>query len=88
MGGTIGVIFLGIFASSAVNPNGANGLLFGNPSFFFKETISVVLASIYAFLFTYAMLWIINKFTPVRISAQEEELGLDETLHGENAYEI
>ena len=88
VGGTIGVIFLGIFASSAVNPNGANGLLFGNPSFFFKETISVVLASIYAFLFTYAMLWIINKFTPVRISAQEEELGLDETLHGENAYEI
>lgn len=88
VGGTIGVIMLGIFASTAVNSAGANGLLMGDASFFFKEVIAVLGASLYAFLFTYGMLWVINKFTPVTVSDKEEEEGLDEVLHGENAYEI
>jgi Amt family ammonium transporter len=88
VGGTLGVISLGIFASTAVNSAGANGLLNGNAAFFFKEAIAVLGASLYAFLFTYGMLWVINKFTPVKVMDKEEEEGLDEVLHGENAYEI
>jgi len=88
VGGILGVISLGIFASTAVNAAGADGLILGNASFFFKEVIAVVAAGIYAFLFTYGMLWIINKFTPVKVSDKEEEEGLDSVLHGENAYEI
>jgi Amt family ammonium transporter len=87
VGGTLGVILLGAFASQAVNAAGSNGLFHGNVAFFFKELLAVAAAGIYAFVFTYAMLWMINKITPVRIS-EADELGLDEALHGEQAYEM
>ncbi|NOZ14111.1 MAG: ammonium transporter [Acidobacteria bacterium] len=86
VGGTIGVIMLGIFATTAVNAGGANGLLSGGSAFFLKETVAVLAASAYAFVFSYFMLAVINKITPVRVSETEEELGMDESLHGENAY--
>ncbi|HPQ69497.1 MAG TPA: ammonium transporter [bacterium] len=85
VGGIIGTIMLGMFATIAVNPNGANGLFAGNAAFFGKEVAAVLGASAYAFIFTYVALWLINKITPVHTS-QEEEAGLDESLHGENAY--
>jgi ammonium transporter, Amt family len=87
VGGTLGVILLGVFASTAANPAGVNGLLRGNAPFFIKELLAVTGVCIYAFVFTYAMLWMINKITPVRIS-EKDELGLDEALHGEEAYEF
>lgn len=86
MGGVVGVIALGIFGTTTVNAGGADGLLLGNYAFFFKQLAAVVGTAIYAFLFTYAMLWIINKFIPVRTTAGEEEIGLDEAEHGETAY--
>jgi Amt family ammonium transporter len=87
VGGILGVTLLGVFASTAANPAGANGLLQGNAPFFIKELLAVAGASAYAFFFTYAMLWLINKVTPVRIS-EKDEMGLDEALHGEQAYEF
>jgi Amt family ammonium transporter len=87
VGGFLGTILLGVFASKAINPAGANGLFYGNPTFFFKEVIAVVGASVYAFLFTYIMLIIINYFTPVRVSEQAEREGLDMHIHGEKAYD-
>ena len=87
VGGLIGIIMLGIFADISVNAAGTNGLLLGNASFFFKELVAILVSSIYAFAFTYAMLWIIKRFMPVTVSKDEEETGLDATLHGETAYE-
>jgi Amt family ammonium transporter len=88
VGGCFGVICLGLLAYPVWNPdpNAPVGLLHGNPHFFFMETAAVVGTAIYAFLFTYAMLWLINKFTPVHVSVHDEEQGLDEALHGELAY--
>lgn len=86
VGGMLGIIMLGILGSVAVNPNGANGLLFGDSSFFIKQILTVVISSVYAFGFTWVMLWAINKITPVTLSKHEEEIGLDEILHGEHAY--
>ena len=86
VGGVLGVICLGLFADKAMNDSGANGLFNGDSSFFMKECVAVVGAAVYAFLFTYVMLWIINKITPVQVTVEEEELGLDEALHGEKAY--
>ncbi|MDD5014381.1 MAG: ammonium transporter, partial [Atribacterota bacterium] len=86
VGGVSGVILLGLFASTSVNPSGANGLIYGGGSFFLKETVTVLGASIYAFFFTYFMLMVINKITSVRVSREDEELGMDSVLHGENAY--
>jgi Amt family ammonium transporter len=89
VGGFIGVIFLGIFASKAWNPMGADGLLSGPPgglAFFGKQCAAVAISSVWAFGFTYGMLWIIDRITPVRVAQTAEEKGLDTELHGEEAY--
>ena len=86
VGGMLGVILLGVFASKAVNVAGADGLLLGGGTFFLKQTVAVVVASIYAFAFTFIALKLINVFTPVRVEEKEEEVGLDDALHGEQAY--
>ncbi|MDK2825945.1 ammonium transporter [Methanolobus vulcani] len=88
MGGVLGTVLLGIFASTAINPNGADGLLYGGGSFFMIQLIVVVAASLYAFVFTYIMLIAINYITPVKVSDDEEHQGLDMSIHGEMAYDI
>lgn len=87
IGGLLGTIMLGIFASQTVNPAGSDGLAFGNAVFFGKEIVAVIISSVYAFVFTYIMLWIINKITPVRVSEKDELLGIDMAIHGEKAYD-
>lgn len=87
IGGVLGTILLGVFASKAINPAGADGLLLGNGNFFLKQVVAVAAASAYAFIFTYVMLAIINMITRVRVSEEEEKLGLDFALHGEKAYD-
>jgi Amt family ammonium transporter len=52
-----------------------------------KQVITVVAASAYAFIFTYIMLILINYFTKVRVSEEDEMIGLDAALHGEQAYD-
>ncbi len=85
VGGVVGTILLGVLGSKAINPNGADGLIFGGSAFFFKELIAVVATSVYAYLFTYGMLLLINKITRVKVTAEEEEQGLDAVYHGEVA---
>ena len=86
VGGFIGIVLLGVLATTAFNPAGTNGLLAGNPEFFLKQLAAVLASSVWAFAFTYAMLWLIDRFTPVRVTAQVEETGLDSGLHREEAY--
>jgi Amt family ammonium transporter len=85
VGGVIGTVFLGIFASRAINPAGANGLLYGGGDFFVKELVAVLIAIVYAITFTYGMLWFINLFTRVKVEEDLEEAGIDEGFHGERA---
>jgi len=89
VGGFIGIILLGIFASKAFNPNGVDGLLTGGAQgrhFFLMQCAAVLLSSAWAFLFTYGMLWLIDRITPVVVTKETQEVGLDEGLHGEVAY--
>jgi ammonium transporter, Amt family len=86
VGGCIGIVMLGLFADLRINPNGANGLVFGNPSFFVKQVVAMVVCSLYAFIFSYVALAIINKISAVRVTEEDEEMGLDASLHGEEAY--
>jgi ammonium transporter, Amt family len=70
-----------------VTPDGGtNGLVHGGTAFFVKESAAVAGAALYAFVFTYVMLAVINRITPVMVTAADEEAGLDESLHGERAY--
>ena len=86
VGGALGTVLLGVFAATAFNPNGADGLIAGNWTFFTKQLAAVALSSVWAFGFTYGMLWLIDKITPVKVNQQAEESGLDAALHGETAY--
>jgi Amt family ammonium transporter len=86
VGGCLGIILLGVFASKLWNPNGADGLLAGNPSFFLKQVVATVVCSAWAFLFTYGCLWLISRVTKTKVDPQDEEGGLDVALHGEEAY--
>ncbi|MGH9477271.1 MAG: ammonium transporter [Terriglobales bacterium] len=87
VGGFLGIVLLGVFANRAFNPAGTNGLLYGNSSFFFKQLAAVLFSSAWAFGFTYGMLTIIDRFTVVKVDEASETAGLDQTLHGERAYE-
>ena len=89
IGGVIGTIMLGVFGSHAINsmvPE-AGGLIFGSTDFFLKQVVAVIFGAAYAFIFTYIMLVIINFITPVKVSESDEDLGLDESIHGEKAYD-
>jgi Amt family ammonium transporter len=87
IGGCLGVILLGVFASKAVNTAGTDGLLAGGMTFFLKECAAVVGACVYAFVFTFGMLKLINMITPVKVTQVAEDMGLDDSLHGEKAYD-
>lgn len=86
VGGIIGSISVGIFAWNQMNPKSENGLLHGGTVLFGAQLAAVALAVTWAFVFTYVMLFLINKVTPVRVSEAGEEAGLDVTEHGESAY--
>jgi Amt family ammonium transporter len=77
---------LGVFATTAFNPAGTDGLIAGNGSFFLKQLVAVAVSSVWAFGFTWGMLWLIDRFTPVKVDESAEESGLDAALHGETAY--
>jgi Amt family ammonium transporter len=87
VGGLLGIVLLGVFASTAYNPSaGTDGLLMGNGGFFAKQMAAVVVSSVWAFVFTFGMLWLINKITIVRVVEANEVEGLDSSMHGESAY--
>jgi Amt family ammonium transporter len=87
VGGLLGIVMLGIFANKGFNPAGTDGLLRGNHWFFYKECIAVLFSSAWAFIFTLGMLRIIDWFTPVKVTHENEQTGLDSSLLGEQAYE-
>ncbi len=87
VGGFLGIVLLGVFASTSFNPAaGTDGLLMGNTSFFLKQLAAVLISSAWAFGFTYGMLWLINKIVAVRVDDASEVSGLDSSLLGETAY--
>jgi len=81
-----GVIATGIFASTAINAAGPNGALYGNPELLGLEAFAVLVVSAFSFFGSYFLLKIIGFITPLRVSPEEEEMGLDESQHGEEAY--
>lgn len=87
VGGCLGTILLGIFASKAMNGAGADGLMSGGSVFFMHQVVAVIGACVYAFVFTYLMLAAINLITKVKVAELDEDMGLDASLHGEQAYD-
>lgn len=86
VGGILGSILIGVFASSSVN--GVSGLIEGNVQQLMIQLAGVGITGVYTFVVTYGILRVIKIFSPVRVSEEEEIKGLDESLHGETAYEM
>ncbi len=82
--GVWGSVATGLFAAGSIN--GAVGLFYGNPGQLLVQVLAVIIVAAYAFFGSYFLLKIINLFTPIRVSAEEEEKGLDLSQHGEEAY--
>ena len=83
IGGIVGMIMTGIFATKAVNAGGNNGLFYGNPSFFITQLKGLVIVVAYSFTVSYGIFKFINFILPLRVSSADEELGLDASQHDE-----
>jgi Amt family ammonium transporter len=89
MGGVIGTICLGLFATKTININGVDGLFYGGGvTFLLKQIAAILLATVYGFFFTLLLLKGINRLVPVKASLREERDGLDISYHGEVARDI
>lgn len=83
IGGIVGMILTGVFATKAVNSAGNDGLLYGNVDFFFTQLKAMLIAVSYSFVVSFLIFKFINLIQPLRVSEEEEELGLDQTQHDE-----
>jgi len=88
LGGTWGALATGLFASKAVNPDGADGLFFGNPGQLWVQFLSVLVTCIFAFMMSVAILKILDWTMGLKVSDEEEVRGLDITQHSETAYSL
>jgi len=86
MGGTWGVLATGLFATLAVNSQGADGLFYGNAKQFLIQLAAVVAIWIFAFGMTWILGKLIDLTMGLRVSETEESVGLDISQHGEKAY--
>jgi Amt family ammonium transporter len=86
MGGTWGAIATGLFATKLVNPAGADGLFYGNPGLLAVQAAAAVAAIVFAFGVTFVLAKALHRFMGLRVSDNEEEVGLDISEHGERAY--
>ncbi len=85
VGGMVGMLLTGVFASKSANSivGDNQGLIYGDATLFLIQLKALVLVSIFAFCASYALFFIVNKITPLRVSEEKEELGLDISQHGE-----
>ena len=88
IGGTWGAIATGLFATTAVNEAGANGLFYGNPAQLVNQIIAVGAVWIYCGVATFVILKVIDLVIGLRVPEREEVLGLDISQHGEPAYQM
>ena len=86
MAGTWGALATGLFATKMVNPAGADGLFYGNPSQLGIQFVAVAVVAIFAFAVTFILAKLLNGAWGLSVSDQEEEVGLDISEHGERAY--
>lgn len=86
VGGTVGAILTGIFATTAVNSAGKDGLLFGNPGLMITQIIAIAIAYIFAAVGTFIILKILQATVGLRPKPEAEVQGMDINEHGEEGY--
>ena len=86
MGGLWGALATGLFATTTVNAAGANGLIYGNPGQFVIQAVAVVTVVVFSFAVTFILAKVLDSTLGLRVAPNAEEVGLDISEHGEQAY--
>jgi Amt family ammonium transporter len=86
VGGTVGAICTGLFATTVINSGASNGALYGNVGQLWIQIIAVTAAWVFSGVMTFVILKVVNVFVPLRVSEKEEAMGLDLSQHSEVAY--
>ncbi len=88
VGGVLGLLATGLFASTAINPDGPDGLFFGNPAQLGIQSIVIGVTIVYTIVLTYILFKIIDKIFGLRVTEEDEISGLDLSQHDETAYNL
>jgi ammonium transporter, Amt family len=88
VGGAWGAIATGLFASKAINAAGNNGLFFGNAGQLGVQVVAVLATIIYSFVVSLIILYIVKALVGLRVTEEEEEVGVDTSVHGEAGYTL
>ena len=86
IGGIWGALATGLWASTEINPGGANGLFYGNPGLLLVQLKAVLVTVIFSGVVTFVILKILDAVMGIRVAAEEERIGLDLTQHRESGY--
>jgi len=86
MGGMVGALLTGVFAEKAINPAGANGLLFGNPAQLGIQAFTVLVVVVFSFTVSFILAKVVDAIFSMRVRDEEEVVGLDISQHGESTY--
>jgi len=86
VGGVLGILATGLLASKAINPAGADGLFFGHPGLLGIQAMTALVAALFSMVGTYLILKVVERVVGLRVSAEDESLGLDLSQHNERAY--
>jgi Amt family ammonium transporter len=84
IGGIVGMILTGVFASKAINPAGNDGLFYGGTSFFGHQVLGCIIVVVFALVMSFILFKIVDVISPMRVSEEDEMLGLDITQHDES----
>lgn len=83
VGGIVGMLLTGVFATKTVNSAGVDGLFYGNPAFFITQLKGVLIVGLFSFVMSFLIFKVINLIQPIRVTSEEEEEGLDASQHNE-----
>jgi Amt family ammonium transporter len=88
VGGALGVLLVGFWATKVVNPAGANGLFHGDGRQVLLQLVALVGVAVYSFVMSWGLLKLVDKLVGLRVPADHENIGLDLTQHSESAYTL
>ena len=88
VGGILGTLGAGLFAEKMINPSGADGLFFGNPHQLIVQIMAIAVVAVYSFVISLTLLKLIDWTIGLRVTEEEEMMGLDLSQHEESGYTL
>lgn len=88
VGGVVGALLTGVFATTTVNSAGADGLFYGNPGLLGVQALAVLVVAAYSAIVTWGLLKLVDVLFGLRVTPEEEQRGLDVSQHGEAGYQM